>query len=382
MKICILTQPLSNNYGGILQAYALQRVLREQGHDAWTLDRSLPAYPFLRKCRTSIRRAIDYNILGRKAVGRRAWMWPTPGQEAILHQHTRRFVQQRMQLFSLPPKKSDPFSCILEHGFDAYVVGSDQVWRPCFSPELFAFFLDFTGNAKVRRVSYAASFGTDQWEFDQLITERCTQLARNFDCISVREDSGVELCSNYLGVEAVQMPDPALLLSRKAYEDLADEMPHQIPESPFLCSYILDPHREKEEFISRLAKSQNLRTYSPMPKRHFFDARNSQIQDSVYPGVEAWLSAIRHSQLVVTDSFHGCLLSLIFGKPFYLFRPTYRGAARIDSLLRLFSLLDERNCIIAPSYVDFLECDLTHVTARLDRLSLQGSEYLATHLPA
>ena len=72
-------------------------------------------------------------------------------------------------------------------------------------------FLDFTERKNVKRLSYAASFGTDKWEFTPQQTDVCATLLQKFDLVTVREDSGVSLCNEYLGVMAIHVLDPTIL---------------------------------------------------------------------------------------------------------------------------------------------------------------------------
>ena len=102
--------------------------------------------------------------------------------------------------------------------YDAYVVGSDQVWRPNYNPFMKAMFLGITEREDVKRIAYAASFGTSKWEFSPQMTSECAVLAKKFDMITVREKSGVDLCREYFGVEATWVLDPTMLLNREDYE--------------------------------------------------------------------------------------------------------------------------------------------------------------------
>ena len=107
---------------------------------------------------------------------------------------------------------------INDYNFDGYIVGSDQVWRPRYCKKtLMNNFLDFTNGINVKRLSYAASFGVDSWEFTKDETTKCAELIKTFNAISVREASAVDLCKQYLGVESKQVLDPTLLLSSEDY---------------------------------------------------------------------------------------------------------------------------------------------------------------------
>ena len=109
-----------------------------------------------------------------------------------------------------------------QYRFDAYVVGSDQVWRPTYNlgDKLFDMYLAFADGQQVKRLSYAASFGVDKWEYSDDQTRICSELAKQFDAISVREKSGVKLCADNLGVDAIHVLDPTMLLDPSDYNKL------------------------------------------------------------------------------------------------------------------------------------------------------------------
>ncbi|PAZ60718.1 hypothetical protein APX83_10290, partial [Escherichia coli] len=187
MKIAILTQPLHNNYGGLLQAFALQHYLKNQGHDVLTVDFSKENKPRYFGIKTIIGNIIRKYVLLRPIKS----IFPvTDEQQRVIGQHTNRFTAQHIRTTQKIYSMAE-FSYIKQYGFDAYVVGSDQVWRPAYSPGMPAFFLSFLNKEdNVKRVAYAASFGVDncdEFSANQL-TEYATLLQR-FDAVGVREDS-------------------------------------------------------------------------------------------------------------------------------------------------------------------------------------------------
>src|SRR5690606_28300563 len=106
----------------------------------------------------------------------------------------------------------------------AFIVGSDQVWRPKMyvnSEDSYAYFLEFVPDY-VPRISYAASFGVDKWErkANDKLTERVKESLKRFSSISVREESGVSICRDYFGVASTHVLDPTLLVGRNYFEDI------------------------------------------------------------------------------------------------------------------------------------------------------------------
>jgi len=369
MKIAILTQPLHNNYGGLLQAYALQKVLKGVGHDVWTVDiqfkRSLPG-----RLKGLIGRVIRRFILQQQIP-----VQPNENEKKIIAQHTSRFVKENI-------KTTERISSVRQihqlnkYEFDAYIVGSDQVWRPCYSP-VSTFFLDFlNGNEKVKRIAYAASFGVDTWEFSPKLTERCKKLAPQFDAISVREDSGVTLCKEYLGVDATHVLDPTLLLEKEDYIALIEK--DQTPAKPnSLMVYVLDQTPEKTRIIEKVRNQLGLEINSVMPKKSYNKESRETIADCIYPSVTQWLRGFMDAEFVVTDSFHGTVFSIIFNKPFIVIGNESRGMSRFISLLKKLKVEDR---LIFPNRLTeeliTNPIDWDEVNSILDKKRIIGTKYL------
>lgn len=182
MKIGIITQPLRTNYGGLLQAYALQTVLERMGHQVSILDVPYKKRLFLWKMPLVLaKRLILKYLLGRKLVVFAEFIYNK--QIFTVSQYTRLFISKYLHRIEI-----SNFNKLDNANFDALVVGSDQVWRPRYNDDIYKCFLDFAQSWRVKRLSYAASFGTDQWEFTLKQTMECARLASLFDVITVRED--------------------------------------------------------------------------------------------------------------------------------------------------------------------------------------------------
>lgn len=343
MKIGILTQPLHNNYGGLLQNYALQKVLQRKGIEPETIDHGSLKVEWWKeviiKCQDYVRLLIHPSLLKDKKYQ------PTPKELAVISRNTRHFIDTYIV-------HTDPFrtgkelkEIVIAGNYDGFVVGSDQCWRPRYSggflKEMFLSFVDDTDS--IKRVAYAASFGTDQWEYSNEMTSVCRLLANKFNCISVREESGVKLCRKHLGVEATHVLDPTMLLSKEDYYELVKQ--EKEPQSPGdLFYYILDPNPKKTEFIQGIAKKEQLVPFTVLPKCQAENRTKKDIkrhiEDCVYPSVTSWLRGFVDAKMVVVDSFHGAVFSIIFNKPFWIIANPDRGNARFTSLLQLFEIED------------------------------------------
>lgn len=329
-KVSILTQPLGTNYGGILQAFALQHVLREKGHEPLILNRVRPWYFKVASWGWG---GVNY-ALGRRSKIRR---WPNASELKVITKHTSQFIEQHISI-------SEPIGSTMglrrkteEVGIEAVIVGSDQVWRKAYSPCIDNYFLDFlSGNNEVKKIAYAASFGIDEWEFGKKETEYYSLLAQEFDAISVREDTAVIMCRDYLGVEAKHVLDPTMLVDKDVYENLA-MTPVTQPSKGNLFCYVLDRTPEKISLVEQIAKERELIPFELLPKKRFAQIKsNKELEECILPPVEQWLRSFVDSEFVVTDSFHGTVFSILFNKPFVVIPNVCRGITRFTSLLKIF----------------------------------------------
>lgn len=330
MRIGVLTQPLNVNYGGLLQAYALQTILKRMGHEVWTEDR---------REYWSVLLPMKYNGFIRCILEKTPIMQVKPSwkESLIISQHTDRFIKENIT--TTPPIYGTSKKRFKPYCFEAYIVGSDQVWRPCYSYGIYNYFLDFTKNKKVKRLAYAASFGTDEWEFSERQTKKCKSLLHKFDAISVREESAIELCEKYFDSKAIHVLDPTMLLDKEDYCRLveADNIP---PCEGDVMAYIIDSSEDKNMVVKKIADELNITPFCVMPKSKFRDKGERPIEDCVFPPVTQWLRGFMDAKYVVTDSFHGCIFSMIFEKPFIAIINKERGATRFTSLLKMFNLSD------------------------------------------
>lgn len=324
MKIAILTQPLHNNYGGLLQAFALQHYLKVQGHDVLTVDFSLNQKPHFGGIKSIIGNVIRKYLLRRPMTS----IFPlNDNQKRVIGQHTNRFTAEHIhttqKIYSITE-----FAYIKHYQFDAYVVGSDQVWRPAYSPGMSAFFLSFLAdNNKAKRIAYAASFGVDNCdEFSPQQLADYALLLQRFDAIGVREDSAVDLCKKHFGATAQHVIDPTLLLDEETYCQLVEQ--DKVPANKGnMMVYVLDKTPEKQQIINAIASERGITPFTVMPEA-----------SGIYPPVTQWLRGFMDAEYVVTDSFHGVAFSIIFNKPFIAIGNRNRGLARFTSMLNLFSL--------------------------------------------
>lgn len=353
MRIGIVTQPLEMNYGGILQNWALQQVLKRLGHDPITID----AYERY----TTAHYVYNWMRVWWHRQRGKKWKYPTRYHGATRSETTGRFIEQK--IVKTQVMWDYKRSVVRSYGMDALIVGSDQVWRRAFCEDHLAdMYLGFAAGLPVKRVAYAASFGVDEWDYTAEQTAHCGELARGFDAVSVREESGVDLCREHLGVEAQCVLDPTMLLCAEDYREIIDA--DNDASEPYLAVYCLDKTPAKEEFFNRLARERGLEV------RYFTTGWKSKLT------IEQWLATFGNASMVVTDSFHGTVFSILFGKEFYTLCNPNRGNARMLSLLGKLGL-EERmvsdEVLAEPAKRD-IDWDAVH--GRLDGLRHESLDFL------
>lgn len=325
MRIGILTQPLANNYGGILQNYALQYILRNMGHDVETLNSDILKISRFVRILLLVKRVVVKYIL------RRSIRYVDAQQEikVCYRENNReiiRFINNHICVrdVNFPLKRS----FVLQNGYDAYLVGSDQVWRKEYTNFLSTYFLNFIEDNHTIRLSYAASFGVDKLDKTKYNTRKIGRLLSRFNAVSVRESSAVDICLRQLNVKAEVVLDPTMLLSKSDYVNL---LQLQYNSKRYMAVYILDLTEEKQKIVSELSAKYNLDIIYA-----------GRYGTKISPSIECWLETILNAQFVVTDSFHGTVFSVIFEKEFIALVNPDRGLTRLDSLFNMFNIPSTR----------------------------------------
>lgn len=328
-KIAILTQPLHINYGGTLQAYALQKVLKDMCFDVETINYRTKKSSTFRKLLSTIKQVLE---------GTNKFQFTTVELKKIRLLHNN-FIASNINTSSEINTLQELKKYFCNKSFDAVIVGSDQVWRVDYSPRIESYFLDFLyEDKKIKKISYAASFGLDKWDFSQNLTNKLIKYIKEFDALSVREDSAVKLSKENLDVGVDHVLDPTLLLEHDDYIKLFNE--EKSENTGKIFSYILDENKIKIiQKISEHLGGKKVFKKQPIKKskNEFFVA---DLTDYQYPSIESWLKAFNDATFIVTDSFHGTVFSIIFNKQFISIKNKERGNSRFESLLKIFELED------------------------------------------
>jgi polysaccharide pyruvyl transferase WcaK-like protein len=369
-KIAVLTQPLGANYGGSLQNFALTHYLSVIGYNVKTVNRvNQNPHSKFKILLSGWKKLILKKILNKNVL-------TFSEQKKIFYSHNT-FLLNNINLTEEIDNTYSLKQHFEEEKYDIVIVGSDQTWRPKYSPNIFNYFLDFLqGNNSIKKIVYATSFGTAEWEFTPEETKKCNDLSLEFDSVSVREKSGIDLCQQHLGLAPEWVLDPTMLLTKEDYLKVANKK--QIPNRSGLFSYILDETVNIKRIIENAKTILNVDSFINQPISRSENPHGSTFEELVYPSVEGWIKAFDQADFIVTNSFHGTVFCIIFNKPFLTIVNKHRGASRFYSLLSEFKLedrlVDEEDThieSIVKSAVDF-----TFANQRWDELKQQSTAFL------
>lgn len=317
------------NHGAMLQAYALAHYLKSLGHDVQVIDYSPYYSPGTAKVNFKWVPG-RFNYLGIRSLYRIAkWRHRFFAQKR--HDAQESFYKQYIPVTSVhyntidELRKEPPVA-------DIYIAGSDQIWNTTFpNGKDAAFYLDF-GTPK-RKISYAASFATK--ELVPGTEEFVKKQLHNFDAISVREQSGQHLLKS-LGFDGMHVVDPVFLLSREHW-DLFDRNDDEIEEG-YILTYDFEPRKSAVRSIAKkLAAYYGCKIYTvSTPPSIFSYADKSFLTCSP----DIFVRLIKHARCVVSNSYHGTVFSLIYGKDFFVVNRKDGLNARMQDLLNRYNLYD------------------------------------------
>lgn len=318
-KVGILNVQHADNYGAVLLAYALQTEIEHLGYNAEIIDfRPTAAHPnFIRKS-FEILRQDGFSQFLRKL------------QKKILYHHKTdaKALNARRKAFSDFREhylnRSKIYRSVMDErplDYDIYVVGSDVIWKPArviSKTESDAYFLNFTERLSCKRIAYAASIGTDDSDVLRPLQEKIKNMIRKFDSISLRENASVPFISSLYGKSVTWCIDPTMLFNADFYNKLSLESRHpnfHIADN-YIYLYVLGDNKQAYLMANQLSHIWNIPVVCDAPSSQLIDnvALNVQID-----GPLEFLNNIKNAKVVITDSFHGTVFSIIFRKDFYTF---------------------------------------------------------------
>lgn len=385
MNIGIITfWESTDNYGQVLQAYALQQVLQNMGHEPFLIRYSLKAsqgivnmsslikkmckllavYPALKSIKHQrknkedevYRKSIEFKNVTRKF---------SEFREKYIAQSA--LIYNSIDELRLNPPKAD-----------CYITGSDQVWTMLLNTEgNKAYFLDF-GDKKIKRIAYAASFARNKYPSD-LIAILKEQLSK-FDAISVREDEGVSICHLANRYDAIKVLDPTFLLDKDVYLKLIENV--SLSHRDYAFTYSINIRDAKElawDEVCAYANKLNLEMLTVTSSGHFPGREILSGTKYIYATIPEWIAYINNAKFVVTTSFHGVAFCIILNMQFVYFPlggTEARGNGRVISLLQELGLMSR---IYSGSGIESLlekKIDWDMVNHSLEQMKKKSIDFL------
>lgn len=313
-RIGVMTFLHNDNYGSILQAWALQRTLCGLGFDATHIDYAPSKREKLRNLLLSGNspKLILEGMRKKSAAGK-------------MHGGFDEF--RRAHIRTTAPCRDRAALAKAAADCDVLVCGSDQIWSPVWLNP--AYFLDFTDKPKV---AYAPSLGVKDMP-NKRKQHKIAKLVKPFSAVSVREQEGASLLAEMTGLEPVVLPDPVMLVPKDEWQSVMDS---SIPKEKYILCYFIGDNPSYWETVRHIAEREQC-TVRVIPRTE--GARNAgyPLEEDVPP--QRWLGLLGGAAHVVTDSFHGAAFSAILNKACTIVR-RYREDdpesknSRIDQLLR------------------------------------------------
>lgn len=242
--------------------------------------------------------------------------------------------------FRIAKKRDKNHMHEMNHFCDAFMLGSDQMWRESTTKLVgHTFFLDFVAQGK-KKIACAPSFGAGKYSKDPNMKMEASVLLDSFDAVSVRETSGVDICREVFGVEAQQIIDPIFWVDTDVYDEIADQATvKDLPEKYLFC-YVLDPTDEKVKIAERIAAERNLEVITILGMREAKYTRDKWTVGRVIDNasVEDFVNAIRNCEYMFTDSHHGVCLAIKYNRNYVAIGNVARGLDRFTTIGGLLGL--------------------------------------------
>lgn len=376
MKIGIITIHNSPNYGASLQAFALWKYITDCGHDCEIIDLHRPhqadfvpsnKYVACRHHNESIKTKIKKRIMGLLGKGRCKYLT----NEA----------QEKFDAFNSQIRLSRPFLGVDELYsnppiYDVYITGSDQLWNPtqpfCIEP----YFLTFAPKGK-KKMSYASSIGITELTAKEKELFKISLL--QYDEISVRELQAKRLLQNLTGMEITQVADPTFLLPIETWKSIS--VKPNMPEK-YLLLFTLGFNKQLLDYSINIGNQSGLSIVYLTAIQPKNEETYKAVTDA---GPREWIGYIANAEMVITDSFHGTVFSIITGANnfFTYISPSNQRGSRITDLLETFGLTDHLlNTDLNQTYNDLSSIKISHgrVSEIIKNERLRSQFFLNKHL--
>lgn len=359
MKIGILTYHFAQNYGAVLQCYALKKTFESLGCQVKILN-----YVDDNQYNNS---SMYHHSRGIKRVAINTVFLPFHFQRKRKYNRFQSFRINELSLTERIKNLNELQGFIKDEKIDAVFVGSDQVWNPYVRDFSDSFFLPF--NACCKKFAYAASLGSS----DEKAIIKYGRWIDCFDCISVREKTSINTLRAYTEKNIFVVPDPVFLIHQNQWENIANSTLARKKRPYALCYFMNKAYISEYMKMSRkIAKDQDLDIVSLNPN---FTIESLRFDCNIDAGPVEFLNILKNADLVLTDSFHGTVFSILFKKNFYSFNidAVERDTRKTDILKKLG--LDSR-IISKREDITFSETIFDDIDLKIENLKEDGMTFL------
>lgn len=313
-RVGVITFHDYDNYGAILQSYALQRKLKEMG-----------TYPEIIDYRCDYI-SNPFRLVNLKKKGLFNYIYGAIGHICYIPRRRQCNLFRKHMRYSQPVSKGNMGA--VAGKYDIYIAGSDQIWDYKLTNFDTTYFLDFVKKGK-KKCSYAASIG--EHEPPEQYRKKYSSLLKDFDQILVREDYGADIVESLTGSRPGITCDPTLLLTADEWTSLLKE---PRCKNKYILVYQLGINKELVDFVRRLKKKTGLRVvYIPFP---LVGLMNCSCKIAIGPA--QWMGLFKNAEYVISDSFHGVVYSLLFNRNFFAMVNGHHMNRRVQQLLKMVGL--------------------------------------------
>jgi hypothetical protein len=370
MKIGILTFHYAINYGAVLQAYATQKWLIKQGVESEIIN-YVPNEQESKYNPEMIKKncLVDLKTKPTKSIVRLVRYKLLNEREYVDKSNKfKYFVENNLRMTSIIRRKEE-LTYLNNDGYDSFICGSDQIWNPEITKEFDkTYFCEFV-KENIKRIAYAASAG-DISVLNRLENkEEFFRLLNNFNSIGVREQSLADFIVEESGINAISTLDPTLLLEKDDYEGVTTNPKHF--NKKYVLIYQLARNQQAKDIAIKVAKERNLEIIEVCGT--FYNKLHSK-NVICNAGPSELLGLIRDAEYVVTNSFHGTTLSMVFQKDFSTILSKKRNSRIVDLLESI--KLENRIVNVDNEKIDIGSIEYSVHLEILEQMKKQSSKFL------
>lgn len=357
-KIGIITLSGNYNYGNRLQNYAMQEVYKKLGFEAETIWNKMCSdnktkFPILVRLKNEIK----------PMIGRTNYVKIVDTRRRNFENFTDTYIKNSNYII-----KNDNDNSKLNEMYDYFSIGSDQVWNYTFGFMSSVDFLKFADSEKT--IAYAPSFGFSY--VPDVMKDIYVDGLNHIKYLSCREDAGAKIIKDLTGRDAKVVLDPTMLLEKEDYDKIEKEPDININKKYILLYFLGNISETKQKEIEELKEKYDL------------DVINlCDINDAGHSaGPSEFLYLFHHSELVLTDSFHACVFSILYDKPFYVFdrdQEISNMNSRLDTLLGMLNL-KERKISSLKKQKNVFDADYTNAKKIINKKKKECFEYINNSL--